>query len=210
MEMGGWTRLLIAGLVAGPVSDARAEGPMPAAASACHFEAAGAGKVSAIIDGRSFVLDDGREVRLAGIEVRFRRARRNRARAEAGFAARAALRAILAGQKVELRQPGPDRTTGWPHSRPCLRGMRSAEFGRPRMLATGYRAGCSSCGGSRLRSRAAGAGSPARQAKLGLWGEPYYGSSGPRAGPSFWRKRGHFTWWKARCCRSAKAEARST
>src|SRR6266540_3698370 len=69
--MGGWARLLIAGLVAGSVSDSHAEGPMPASASACQFEAAGAGKVSAIIDGRSFVLDDGREVRLAGIEVPF-------------------------------------------------------------------------------------------------------------------------------------------
>ena len=40
-----------------------------AAASACGFEPQGEGRVSAIIDARSFRTDDGREVRLAGIEV---------------------------------------------------------------------------------------------------------------------------------------------
>ena len=37
--------------------------------SGCLFELAGTGKVRAITDGRSFALADGREVRLAGIEV---------------------------------------------------------------------------------------------------------------------------------------------
>jgi endonuclease YncB( thermonuclease family) len=39
------------------------------AASACHFEAQGEGRVSAIIDARTFRMDDGREVRLVGIET---------------------------------------------------------------------------------------------------------------------------------------------
>jgi endonuclease YncB( thermonuclease family) len=118
MEMGGWARLLIAGLVAGSVSDSQAEGPVPASASACQFQAAGAGKVSAIIDGRSFVLDDGREVRLAGIEVPFPPAPGETGpRAVAGSAARAALESILAGQSIELR-PRPHLRPVWPDPRP--------------------------------------------------------------------------------------------
>ena len=78
------------------------------ALTACHFEAAGAGKVSAIIDGRSFVLDDGREVRLAGIEVPFRPRP-----AKPGHGPRPAVprarhsNSILAGQSIELRQRAP-------------------------------------------------------------------------------------------------------
>ncbi len=34
----------------------------------CAFEAQGEGHVAAVIDARSFRLDDGREIRLAGIE----------------------------------------------------------------------------------------------------------------------------------------------
>jgi endonuclease YncB( thermonuclease family) len=46
-----------------------AAGSAPAAASACGFEPQGEGRVSAIIDARSFRMDDGREVRLVGIEA---------------------------------------------------------------------------------------------------------------------------------------------
>jgi endonuclease YncB( thermonuclease family) len=195
MEMGGWTRLLIAGLMAGPVSDARAEGPMPAAASACHFEAAGAGKVSAIIDGRSFVLDDGREVRLAGIEVPFPPAPGETGpRAAAGSAARAALDSILAGHSIELRQRAPafDR-----YGR-TLAHVYVANEGRGRsvaheMLATGYarvaaQVGDRACAAELLaRERAA------RQAKLGLWGEPYYAIVGAESGAALLAERGQFT-----------------
>src|SRR4051794_30868056 len=41
----------------------------PAFAAGCSFEPQGEGRVSAIIDARSFRTDDGREVRLAGIET---------------------------------------------------------------------------------------------------------------------------------------------
>jgi endonuclease YncB( thermonuclease family) len=40
----------------------------PAAATPCAFEPQGEGRVAAVIDARSFRLEDGREVRLAGIE----------------------------------------------------------------------------------------------------------------------------------------------
>jgi endonuclease YncB( thermonuclease family) len=71
--------------------------PVAASPPACHLEVAGSGRVVAIPDGRSLTLDDGREVRLAGIEV--------------PPAAKAALEQLLLGQTVELhqRQPASDR-----------------------------------------------------------------------------------------------------
>src|SRR5439155_1028005 len=56
----------MAGVVVLPTAAARTQGR---ALSACRFEVAGTGNVRAITDGRSFTLEDGRESRLAGIEV---------------------------------------------------------------------------------------------------------------------------------------------
>jgi endonuclease YncB( thermonuclease family) len=73
----------------------------PAMSAACSFEPQGAGRVAAAIDGRTFRLEDGREVRLAGIEP----AKPDRATAAA------ALSAILAGRDVTLSgaDDTPDR-----------------------------------------------------------------------------------------------------
>src|SRR3979490_816323 len=40
----------------------------PASAAGCAFEPQGEGRVAAVIDARTFRLEDGREIRLAGIE----------------------------------------------------------------------------------------------------------------------------------------------
>jgi hypothetical protein len=65
----------------------------PAIAAACAFEPQGEGRVAAVIDARSFRLEDGREIRLAGIEpVGSENANRT-----------AALSAIVTGQDVTLR-----------------------------------------------------------------------------------------------------------
>jgi endonuclease YncB( thermonuclease family) len=72
-----------------------------AAAAGCSFESQGEGRVSAIIDARTFRMDDGREVRLAGIET-----------VTAGKAAGAsALSALIADRNVMLRgeTDAPDR-----------------------------------------------------------------------------------------------------
>jgi hypothetical protein len=69
------------------------------AASACSFEPQGEGRVSAIIDARTFRMDDGREVRLAGIET------------VTTTNGAAALGALAAGRSVALRgeTDAPDR-----------------------------------------------------------------------------------------------------
>src|SRR5579864_4999893 len=66
-------------------------------AGACLFEPIGEGRVADIIDGRSFHLSDGREIRLAGIET--------------DGSDKAALSALLADQDISLRaiDDTPDR-----------------------------------------------------------------------------------------------------
>jgi endonuclease YncB( thermonuclease family) len=73
----------------------------PAHSAPCLFEPQGEGRVAAVIDARTFRLDDGREVRLAGIEP-VATDKTNRA---------AALSALIAGREVTLRGPddAPDR-----------------------------------------------------------------------------------------------------
>lgn len=70
-----------------------------AAAAGCSFEPQGAGRVSAIIDGRTFRLDDGREVRLAGLEF------------PTASSGREALATLIAGREVTLHGDSdtPDR-----------------------------------------------------------------------------------------------------
>jgi len=89
----------IAAVVLGAIAPAMS-GPA-LAASACSFEAQGEGRVSAIIDARTFRMDDGREVHLAGIEA-VTSARADRS---------AALGALVAGRGVALRgeTDAPDR-----------------------------------------------------------------------------------------------------
>jgi endonuclease YncB( thermonuclease family) len=73
----------------------------PALTAGCSFESQGEGRVVAVLDARSFRLDDGREVRLAGIEP-----------VASGNADRSsALAAIIAGQQLKLAGPddAPDR-----------------------------------------------------------------------------------------------------
>ncbi|MHC4047483.1 thermonuclease family protein [Bradyrhizobium sp. 23AC] len=68
-----------------------------ALATPCQFEAQGEGRVAAVVDARSVRLDDGREIRLAGIETT--------------ATTKQALTSLLAGRDVTLRgsDDTPDR-----------------------------------------------------------------------------------------------------
>lgn len=74
-----------------------AASPDPASAAPCAFDAQGEGRVADIVDGRSFHLNDGREIKLAGIEP--------------VSAGRATLATIIADRDVTLRgvDDAPDR-----------------------------------------------------------------------------------------------------
>jgi endonuclease YncB( thermonuclease family) len=75
----------------------------PVSAAPCAFEAQGEGRVTAVIDARSFRLEDGREVRLAGIEPALPD--------KPGAAGTQPLAALLAGYDVRLggEDDAPDR-----------------------------------------------------------------------------------------------------
>jgi endonuclease YncB( thermonuclease family) len=162
--------------------------------TSCRSEPGGIGKVRAITDGRSFTLDDGREIRLAGIEAPLLPGPGEAGtRAKAGLAARAALESIIAGQNVELRQNDMPadrygRTTAFVY----VSGGALPESVAHEMLARGFarvsaHVGERPCADELLaRERAA------RQAKLGLWGEPYYVIVSAESGAELVAESGHF------------------
>ena len=139
----------------------------------CGGDEIARGTVGKILDGRTFVVDDGREVRLAAIEVAPLAGPQDRADG-AGHAAAAALGALAAGDQVLLRRAenGSDRYGRLLAYAYTLRDGDEFLVQRE-LVAEGF---------ARVSTRIAGpcAGhlldreKAARQAKLGLWADPYY------------------------------------
>jgi endonuclease YncB( thermonuclease family) len=177
-----------------PLAGAWAQTRLPPG-NICRLDSIGAGKVSAISDGRSFLLDDGREIRLPGIEVPPPPyPGETGARAQAGTAAWAALEAILAGQTVELRQsqPAVDRY-GRTLAHAYVMREGSQQSAAREMLATGFarvaaQAGEAACAADLLAQE-----QTARKSKLGLWREAYYAVLGSENLGELLAERGHFT-----------------
>jgi len=181
----------MAGAVVLPTAAARTQGrPL----SACRFEVAGTGNVRAIIDGRSFTLEDGREIRLAGIEVPLPPASgESGPRAEAALAARAALASMLATQRVELRQngAGADRYGRARHG--LRRARRRCALVTHEMLARGFARVSAYVGDRPCAEELLAQERAARRAKLGLWSEPYYVIVAAESGAHLAAERGRFT-----------------
>ena len=131
------------------------------------------GIVGKILDGRTFVLDDGREVRLAAIEVASLEAPQARAD-PAGRAGAAALGALAAGDQVVLRraESGSDRYGRLLAYAYTLRDGDEFLLQREPVgegFAQVSTRIASPCAGHLLDREKA-----AREAKLGLWADPYY------------------------------------
>jgi endonuclease YncB( thermonuclease family) len=138
----------------------------------CGGDEIARGTVRRILDGRTFELDDGREVRLAAIEVPTLAGPR-----EAAFApkaATAALDALAGGDEVVLRRAdsGSDcygRLLAYAYM------VRDGDkfLLQQELIADGFaRVGAGiagTCSGDLLSREKA-----AREAKLGLWADPYY------------------------------------
>lgn len=180
--------------ITGAVADVRAQGNPPAS-TRCHFDTVSTGKVTAVTDGRSFLLDDGREIRLAGIEVPPPpRPGEAGARAEAGLAARSTLQSMLADQELELRHnsAAADRYGRiLAHAYFVTNGVRRSAAHD--MLAQGFaqvsvEAGERPCANELLaRERSA------RTSRLGLWAEQYYVVRRAESADELAAERGHFT-----------------
>jgi endonuclease YncB( thermonuclease family) len=134
---------------------------VPALASGCFFESQGEGRVAAIIDARTFRLQDGREVRLAGIEpVVAENANRT-----------SALSAIIAGRDVALR--GEDDTPDRYGRQPAFVFLGAPEtLVQALLLAQGDALVSTSVTNKDCVRILTDAEAEARQAKRGTWADP--------------------------------------
>ena len=146
-----------------------------APAAVCGGEVVARGMAKQIIDGRTFVLDDGREVRLAAIEVPAVESLPQGAGAAFGAAARDALAALLANTEVALRRAEIPtdrygRMVGFAYvTRDGVAQMAQAQLVERGLARVAARVGSRDCAAELLRAEGA-----ARQAKLGLWANSYY------------------------------------
>ena len=133
----------------------------PAEAAGCSFEPQGAGRVAAVIDARTFRLQDGREVRLAGIEpVMGDKADRA-----------SALAAIVAGHEVTLS--GEDDTPDRYGRQPAFVFLDDSEtLVQGLLLAQGEALVSSDVTNKDCASVLNATEAAARQAKKGTWADP--------------------------------------
>jgi endonuclease YncB( thermonuclease family) len=144
----------IAAVVLGAIA-ATVTGPA-LAASACSLTAQGEGRVSAVIDARTFRVDDGREVRLAGIETT--------------MDGSAALSALVAGRNVTLREgtDAPDRYG----RQPAFVFVEQAEASvQSQLLAQGEALVSGTVTDKACAAELAAAEAAARQARRGIWAD---------------------------------------
>src|SRR5262249_43654102 len=182
----------MAGAVVLPTAAARTQGrPLPA----CRFEIAGTGSVRAITDGRSSIREEGRGIRLAGIEVPLAPASgESGPRAEATLAARAALESMLANQSVELRQNAASADR-YGRAFAMVYVMRDgvARSVAHEMLARGFARVSAYVGDRPCAEELLAQERAARRGKLGLWSEPYYVIVAAESGAHLAAERGRFT-----------------
>jgi endonuclease YncB( thermonuclease family) len=128
----------------------------------CTFEDAGTGTVRAVLDGRTLALTDGREVRLAAIEV-----------PDAEPAGKLALEKMLGGRAVKLKRVGEEKDR---HGR-LLAHVFAADDTRSMqqtMLAAGHARVAARVGDMACARQLLGAEQAARAAGLGLWSDAAY------------------------------------
>jgi len=144
--------------------------------SACAGETLARGKAGQVIDGRTFVLNDGREIRLAAIEVGPLAPADDARAARGGAAAKDALARLLAGADVVLRQAEAQKTDRY--GRLVVYAFVARDGAehpvQPDLIAAGFarvaaRAGSRDCALELLNRE-----KTARIAKLGLWASSYY------------------------------------
>jgi endonuclease YncB( thermonuclease family) len=135
----------------------------PASAAGCSFENQGEGQVTAVTDGRSFRLRDGREIRLAGIEPAFP----ERPAATRGEV----LAAMLMGHEVRLRgeDDSPDR---YGRQSAFVWLLPSETFVQAELLAQGEAVVSPDVANGECAATLLAVEAAARDAKRGIWAEP--------------------------------------
>jgi endonuclease YncB( thermonuclease family) len=134
----------------------------------CRLTTSASGIAERIVDARTFVLDDGREVRLAAIETP--------ATGAATTQAKTGLETLLAGKAVVLKGLGADRDRyGRLVAQVFLVENGGERWVQAELLAAGHarlaaRVGDRACAAALVAHEHA-----ARRALLGLWSDPFYG-----------------------------------
>jgi endonuclease YncB( thermonuclease family) len=132
-----------------------------ALAAGCTFESQGEGRVAAVIDARIFRLDDGREIRLAGIEPI----------AVGNTDHGSALAAMIAGQQVKLsgQDDAPDRYG----RQTAFAYLASSEISvQARLLAQGEALVSTEVTDKDCAATLMAAEAEARRTKKGTWADP--------------------------------------
>ncbi|MGZ5877182.1 MAG: thermonuclease family protein [Bradyrhizobium sp.] len=134
----------------------------PAYAAGCAFEPQGEGRVAKVIDARSFRLQDGREVRLAGIEPVSQGPTANRAQA---------LARILTDREVMLR--GEDDTPDRYGRQPAFVFLVPSDaLVQGELLAQGEAFFSATVADKECASVLTAAETAGRQSKRGIWSDP--------------------------------------
>jgi endonuclease YncB( thermonuclease family) len=132
----------------------------PAIAAGCAFAPQGEGRVAAIIDARSFRLEDGREIRLAGIEPVTAEKSRDIS----------ALSAIIAGREVTLS--GEDDTPDRYGRQPAFAFLASSETPvQAELLARGEALVAGTVTDKDCASALTSAEAAGRKARQGIWAD---------------------------------------
>jgi len=153
--------------------------------SACRPAAFASGIAADVIDGRTFVLDDGRQVRLAGIE--------SPTTPVASAQAKARLGALLAGKAVVLKGFASDRDRyGRLVAQVFLVGPASERWIQPELIASGDGRVAARVGDRACAAELLGCERRARQAMLGVWSDPYYGMRRAEDAAGLLTERGRF------------------
>jgi endonuclease YncB( thermonuclease family) len=140
-----------------------AAAPEPALAAGCSFEPQGEGRVAAVIDARTFRLQDGREIRLAGIETIMS--------GNAATNAAPALTAIVAGRDVTLS--GEDDTPDRYGRQPAFAFLDGSDTPvQGVLLAQGEALVSGAVTGKDCAAALLAAEAEARRAKRGIWADP--------------------------------------
>ena len=159
----------------------------PSAASICGGDVIAHGVAKRVIDGRTFTLDDGREVRLAAIEV-------PPPEGSPGAAAKAALDALIGGDDIVLRRADM-ATDRYGRLVAYAYAVRDGDelFAQGELIASGFarvgdHVGSRTCALELLKSEHA-----ARAAKLGLWADSHYDVLDAETPTDVLARRGRFT-----------------
>jgi endonuclease YncB( thermonuclease family) len=152
-------------------------GPLAAqpAKPACGGATIATGEVARVVDGKTFILADGREARLAAIEAPpVSPSDPNEEHAAIGLAAKAALEAILLRQIVILKAAGPGFDRYGRLVAEAFVGQDAENWVQYEILTKGYALVAPGGDNATCVTFLRGVERRARADGLGLWGDPYY------------------------------------